>query len=146
MRVFFDTSAFAKRYIEEPGTDKVIEICRQAEHLVLCVICLPEMISTFNIGEVSHSHWHRGFCDQVAQFVQRKPLTEASRIVPGACAFRISGRKELICVSNRMGQSHRQEAAATSFGRSVYGERAEIRQQNPLSMNTPKPGRRVSEY
>ncbi|MHC1744015.1 MAG: type II toxin-antitoxin system VapC family toxin [Syntrophobacteraceae bacterium] len=27
MRVFFDTSAFVKRYIEEPGTDKVVEIC-----------------------------------------------------------------------------------------------------------------------
>jgi len=48
MRVFFDTSAFVKRYIEEPGTDKVIEICRQAQHIVLCVICLPEMISTLN--------------------------------------------------------------------------------------------------
>lgn len=48
MRVFFDTSAFVKRYIQEPGTDKVIEICRQAEHLVLCVICLPEMVSTLN--------------------------------------------------------------------------------------------------
>jgi predicted nucleic acid-binding protein len=48
MRVFFDTSAFVKRYIEEPGTDKVIEICRQADDLVLSVICLPEMISTLN--------------------------------------------------------------------------------------------------
>jgi uncharacterized protein len=48
MRVFFDTSAFVKKYIEEPGSDKVIEICRQAEQLILCVICLPEMISTLN--------------------------------------------------------------------------------------------------
>jgi hypothetical protein len=48
MRVFFDTSAFVKRYIEEPGTAEVIEICRQAQNLVLCVICLPEMISTLN--------------------------------------------------------------------------------------------------
>jgi hypothetical protein len=48
MRVFFDTSAFVKRYIEEPGTDKVVEICTQADSLVLCVICLPEMISTLN--------------------------------------------------------------------------------------------------
>jgi hypothetical protein len=48
MRVFFDTSAFVKRYIEEPGTEKVVEICDQAEQLVLCVICLPEMISTLN--------------------------------------------------------------------------------------------------
>lgn len=48
MRVFFDTSAFVKRYIEEPGTDKVLEICMQADQLVLSVICLPEMISTLN--------------------------------------------------------------------------------------------------
>jgi uncharacterized protein len=48
MKVFFDTSAFIKRYIEEPGTQKVIDICRQAESLLLSVICLPEMISTLN--------------------------------------------------------------------------------------------------
>ena len=48
MRVFFDTSAFVKRYIEEPGTDKVNKICRQADDLILSVICLPEMISTLN--------------------------------------------------------------------------------------------------
>ncbi|MCU0574559.1 MAG: type II toxin-antitoxin system VapC family toxin [Syntrophobacteraceae bacterium] len=48
MRVFFDTSAFVKRYIEEPGTEKVVEICGQADSLALCVICLPEMISTLN--------------------------------------------------------------------------------------------------
>ena len=48
MRVFFDTSAFVKRYIEEPGTGKVIEICSRADDLVLSAICLPEMISTLN--------------------------------------------------------------------------------------------------
>jgi len=48
MRVFFDTSAFVKRYIDEPGTNKVIEICSQADDLVLSVISLPEMISMLN--------------------------------------------------------------------------------------------------
>lgn len=48
MKVFFDTSAFVKRYMEEPGTDKVIEICRQAEELVLSIVCIPEMMSTLN--------------------------------------------------------------------------------------------------
>lgn len=48
MRTFFDTSAFVKRYIEEPGSKRVMEICREAEHLVLSLICLPEMISTLN--------------------------------------------------------------------------------------------------
>ncbi|HOV88320.1 MAG TPA: type II toxin-antitoxin system VapC family toxin [Syntrophobacteraceae bacterium] len=48
MRAFFDTSAFVKRYIEEPGSERVMEICSEAEHLVLSIICLPEMISTLN--------------------------------------------------------------------------------------------------
>lgn len=48
MRAFFDTSAFVKRYVEEPGSERVMEICREAEHLVLSLICLPEMISTLN--------------------------------------------------------------------------------------------------
>lgn len=48
MRAFFDTSAFVKRYIEEPGSERVMEICREAEHLVLSLLCLPEMISTLN--------------------------------------------------------------------------------------------------
>jgi len=48
MRAFFDTSAFVKRYIEEPGSESVMEICREVEHLVLSLICLPEMISTLN--------------------------------------------------------------------------------------------------
>ncbi len=48
MRVFFDTSSFVKRYIDEPGAEMVIEICRKAEDLVVSVICLPEMFSTLN--------------------------------------------------------------------------------------------------
>jgi uncharacterized protein len=48
VRVFFDTSAFVKRYVDESGTDRVVEICRQADELILSVICLPEVISTLN--------------------------------------------------------------------------------------------------
>ena len=63
MRVFFDTSAFVKRYVEEPGTEKVLEICDQAEQLALCVICLPEMISTLSRlvreGKLQSGHYHK---------------------------------------------------------------------------------------
>jgi len=45
MRVFFDTSAFAKRYVAEQGSDKVNELCQQTDSLVVSVICLPEFIS-----------------------------------------------------------------------------------------------------
>ncbi len=30
-KVFFDTSAFVKRYVNESGSQRVIEICQQAE-------------------------------------------------------------------------------------------------------------------
>ena len=47
MRVFFDSSAFAKRYISEPGTDKVLAWCDQATEIGLSAIALPEIISAF---------------------------------------------------------------------------------------------------
>jgi len=43
--VFLDTSAFAKRYVAEQGSDKVLAVCQQADSLVVSVICLPELIS-----------------------------------------------------------------------------------------------------
>ena len=45
MRVMFDTSAFAKRYIAEEGSDKIVKICQETTELFLCSLCLPEFIS-----------------------------------------------------------------------------------------------------
>jgi len=45
MRIFFDSSAFAKRYIEEPGSEKVEDLCVQATLLGVSSICLTEVIS-----------------------------------------------------------------------------------------------------
>lgn len=47
MRVFFDSSAFAKRYLEEAGSQQVIAWCDQASELVLAVIAVPELVSAF---------------------------------------------------------------------------------------------------
>ncbi|OAI06339.1 twitching motility protein PilT [Methylomonas methanica] len=47
MRVFFDTSAFVKRYIQEAGTDAVLEWCDRATEIGLSGIALPEIISAF---------------------------------------------------------------------------------------------------
>lgn len=47
MRVFFDSSAFAKRYIHENGTDTVLEWCERATEIGLSGIALPEIISAF---------------------------------------------------------------------------------------------------
>ena len=45
MRVFFDTSAFAKRCVKEAGTEHVLSWCERADELTLCVIAPPEMVS-----------------------------------------------------------------------------------------------------
>ena len=48
MKLFLDTSAFAKRYVAEAGSDKLLALCEQADALGVSVICLPELISTLS--------------------------------------------------------------------------------------------------
>ena len=48
MKTFFDGSAFAKRYVEEKGSQLVDNICQEASTLSLSVICVPEIISALN--------------------------------------------------------------------------------------------------
>ncbi len=46
MKVFFDTSALTKRYVEEAGSEEVIALCAEAETIGVSVLVLPELIST----------------------------------------------------------------------------------------------------
>ena len=48
MRVFFDSSALAKRYIQEAGTPEVLLWCDRASELALSVIAVPELVAAFN--------------------------------------------------------------------------------------------------
>lgn len=45
MNVFLDSSALAKRYVREPGSDRVDEILALASSLGIAVICLSEVVS-----------------------------------------------------------------------------------------------------
>jgi hypothetical protein len=47
MLVFFDSSAFAKRYVQEAGSDDVLSWCERASEIGLSGIALPEIISAF---------------------------------------------------------------------------------------------------
>ena len=47
MRVFFDSSAFVKRYVQEAGTEAVLAWCDRASAIGLSGIALPEIISAF---------------------------------------------------------------------------------------------------
>lgn len=48
MKTFFDSSAFAKRYVEEPGSQAVDSICQEATEVALSVLCVPEILSALN--------------------------------------------------------------------------------------------------
>jgi len=48
MRVFCDSSAFAKRYISEAGTDELLRWCDRADEMGLSIVALPELLSAFN--------------------------------------------------------------------------------------------------
>ena len=45
MNVFLDSSALAKRYIDEAGSDRVQEILVSADSLGVSVLCVPEIAS-----------------------------------------------------------------------------------------------------
>jgi len=48
VKAFFDASAFAKRYVEESGSQIIDDICLNAREISLSVICVPEIISALN--------------------------------------------------------------------------------------------------
>jgi len=45
LNIFLDSSALAKRYVQEPGSDRLEEILFSASSLGVSVICLPEVVS-----------------------------------------------------------------------------------------------------
>jgi predicted nucleic acid-binding protein len=48
MKLFLDSSAFAKRFVAEPGSADVQTLCSRADELGLCVLCVPEIVSALN--------------------------------------------------------------------------------------------------
>jgi len=48
VKTFFDSSAFAKRYVEEPGSQAVESLCAAATELGLSVVCIPDIVSALN--------------------------------------------------------------------------------------------------
>ena len=48
MKLVADSSSFAKRYIQEGGSDEIDRILQRASDLALCIILVPEIISGLN--------------------------------------------------------------------------------------------------
>ena len=48
MKLMLDSSALAKRYIREDGSDSIDHLLHSATQLALCIILVPEIISGLN--------------------------------------------------------------------------------------------------
>ena len=48
MKLAVDSSSFAKRYVQEVGSDKLARLLRSASELAFCVILVPEIVSGLN--------------------------------------------------------------------------------------------------
>jgi predicted nucleic acid-binding protein len=48
MKVFFDTSSFVKRFVEEVGSKQADDITQRSSAIGLSIICFPEIISALN--------------------------------------------------------------------------------------------------
>ena len=90
MKVFLDTSAIAKRYVAEQGSNKVIELCQQADSFVVSVICLPELISTLSRllreKKITHSEYRKLKSDSMSDLVD----ADICQITPNVLASVIS--------------------------------------------------------
>ncbi|MDQ7048408.1 MAG: type II toxin-antitoxin system VapC family toxin [Enterobacterales bacterium] len=48
MKLFFDSSSYIKKFIEEPGSREIDDLLQKASTLALSIICLPEIMSALN--------------------------------------------------------------------------------------------------
>jgi len=48
MRLSVDSSSFAKRYVQEVGSEKLDDMLQHASELALCVILVPELVAGLN--------------------------------------------------------------------------------------------------
>jgi len=48
MRIFLDSSALAKKYIAEKGSERILALWREAEDISLSILCVPEVLSACN--------------------------------------------------------------------------------------------------
>ncbi|NTU42497.1 MAG: type II toxin-antitoxin system VapC family toxin [Nitrospirales bacterium] len=134
MRVFFDSSAFVKRYVREEGTDIVLSWCDQATELCLSGIALPEIISAFcrllREERVSPSQYRQlkallmadisdaAICDLTPEVIRHSIIGLEKNVLRGMDAIHL-GSALALNVDVFLSSDARQCAAATQAGLKV---------------------------
>ena len=89
MRLFFDTSAFIKRYVEETGSDDVEKLCMEADDVAVSMLFPVEAASAFTrlLEEKKITHANRKLLKNT-MFADLKDIT-LIQISPAAVSFSI---------------------------------------------------------
>ena len=94
MKVFLDSSSFAKRFIKEKGSDTVDRILTRASAMGLCIICLPEIISALNrkVREKSLSNYEYSLAkDRLSHEVSDTEIIQLTPEVIGRATSLLEG-------------------------------------------------------
>ena len=73
MKVFFDTSSFVKRFVEEVGSKQADDVTQKASGMGLSIICFPEIISALNRklrSELNNEEIYLGIKNEVLEDIE----------------------------------------------------------------------------
>jgi predicted nucleic acid-binding protein len=134
LKLYLDTSALAKRYIEEQGSKTVLEKCAQADEIMLSPLSVPEMISVFNrlreerkIPEDSYLDIKNNFLEDLTEVVflemNQEILLESVECIEKTGlktldAIHVATAQKMKC-DLFMTSDHQQKKAAKSMGLKV---------------------------
>jgi len=136
MKIYLDSSALAKRYVAEHGSEVVLERCRDASRIGVSILAYPEVISGLNrlrrerkLDEKMYSRLKRDLCLDLegAEVVGLTPEVVALAVrclelepVRAADAIHVATAREFAC--NRFLSADRARCAAAER----LGLRAEL--------------------
>jgi hypothetical protein len=131
MRVFFDSSAFAKRYVREEGSDVVLLWCDQATELCLSGIALTEIVAAFcrlqrenRVSPVQYRHLKTmlmtdisdaAICDLTPEVIRHSIIALEKNVLRGMDAIHL-GSALALNVDIFVSADARQCVAATQAG------------------------------
>lgn len=88
MKAFFDSSAFAKRFIDEEGSESVWALCTETDLLGLSVLCVPEIVSALNRRRrertITPSHYRHAKASLLADVGDAEIVQLTPRVVSSA--------------------------------------------------------------
>jgi len=136
MRVFFDSSAFVKRYVSEAGTEAVLAWCDRASEIGLSGIALPEIVSAFcrlrREGKINDTQYHQlksllladiedaAICDLTPEVLAQSIASLESNVLRGMDAIHV-GSAIALKVDVFISADQRQRDAAIRAGLRAEG-------------------------